>query len=273
MRVVLFNTNNVELAVKQQIENQQGWIKANENLDISAQSIDNKNTAKTGKGLEGQNITLKTTTLDNQSGALRAGQAIEANVAQSLNNIQGMLSAGTQLNVTDNAQGKALVLSNQQGVMVSNGSAAISADQLTGEGKVIAQKALSLTLNQLFENTGRIQAGENLTANFAQGFTNKGLFSSLGELALTTTVINQLSGEISGQNTRIKASGQVINTGLIDGVLTHIVANSLDNLGTGRIYGDFLAIAVNSLLNDKQGDKAVPLLQGVKRLTLRFLSY
>ncbi|WP_272572599.1 two-partner secretion domain-containing protein [Providencia sp. PROV258] len=265
---VIQGLNNVELAVKQQIENQQGWIKANENLDISAQSIDNKNTAKTGKGLEGQNITLKTTTLDNQSGALRAGQAIEANVAQSLNNIQGMLSAGTQLNVTDNAQGKALVLSNQQGVMVSNGSAAISADQLTGEGKVIAQKALSLTLNQLFENTGRIQAGENLTANFAQGFTNKGLFSSLGELALTTTaVINQLSGEISGQNTRIKASGQVLNTGLIDGVLTHIVANSLDNLGTGRIYGDFLAIAVNSLLNDKQGDKAA-VIAGRKEVNL-----
>lgn len=254
---VIQGLNNVELAVKQQIENQQGWVKANENLDISAQSIDNKNTAQSGKGLEGQNVTLKTTHLDNQNGAIRAGQAITANVAQSLNNIKGMLSAGTLLNVTDNTQGKALILSNQQGVMVSNGSAVITANQLTGDGKLIAQKALSLTLNQHVENIGRIQAGESLTANFAQGFTNKGIFSSLGELALTTTtVINQLSGEISGQNTRIKASGQVLNTGLIDGVLTHIVANSLDNLGTGRIYGDFLAIAVNSLVNDKQGDKA-----------------
>ncbi|ENU1227273.1 hemagglutinin repeat-containing protein [Providencia rettgeri] len=254
---VIQGLNNVELVVKQQIENQQGWIKANENLDISAESIDNKNTAQAGKGLEGANVNLRTTHLDNQSGAVRAGQAIEANIAQSLNNIQGMLSAGTDLNVTDKAQGKVLAVSNQQGVIVSNGSATITANQLTGEGKLIAQKALSLTFNQLFENTGRIQAGENLTANFAQGFTNKGLISSLGELVLnTTTVINQLSGEISGQSTRIKASGQVHNTGLIDGVLTHIVANSLSNLGTGRIYGDFLAIAVNSLVNDKQGDKA-----------------
>lgn len=254
---VIQGLNDVELAVKQQIENQQGWIKANENLDVSAESIDNKNTAQAGKGLEGANVSLRTTHLDNQSGAIRAGQAIEANIAQSLNNTQGMLSAGTKLSITDNAQGKALAVLNQQGVIVSNGSATITANQLTGEGKLIAQKALSLTFNQLFENTGRIQAGENLTANFAQGFTNKGLISSLGELALnTTTVINQLSGEISGQNTRIKASGQVHNTGLIDGVLTHIVANSLNNLGTGRIYGDFLAIAVNTLVNDKQGDKA-----------------
>nr|WP_282563733.1 hemagglutinin repeat-containing protein [Providencia stuartii] len=254
---VIQGLNHVELAVKQQIENQQGWVKANEHLDISAKYIDNKNTSQAGKGLEGASVSLRTTHLDNQSGAVRAGQAIEANIAQNLNNSQGMLSAGTKLSITDNARGKALAVSNQQGVIVSNGDATITANQLTGEGKLIAQKVLSLALNQHFENTGRIQAGENLTANFTQGFTNKGLISSLGELALsTTTVINSLSGEISGQNTRIKASGQVLNTGLIDGVLTHIVANSLDNLGTGRIYGDFLVIAVNSLVNDKQGDKA-----------------
>ncbi|MEX5852771.1 ShlB/FhaC/HecB family hemolysin secretion/activation protein [Providencia huaxiensis] len=66
-----------------------------------------------------------------------------------------------------------------------------------------------------------------------------------------------LAGGAIGLRGAIKASGQVYNTGLIDdGLLTHIVANSLDNLGTGRIYGDFLAIAVNSLVNDKQGEKA-----------------
>lgn len=248
---------DVELVVAQQLDNQQGWVKANGNLNITAQKIDNQNTAKAGLGIEGQNVTLKTTELNNLEGAIRAGQAIEAIIAQRLNNSQGMMSAGSALTVTDNAKGKALAISNQQGVMVSNGSTHISANQLTGDGKLIAQKALSLTLNQRFENTGRIQAGENLTANFAQGFTNSGLFSSLGELALTTTtVINQFSGEISGQNTRINASAQVLNTGLIDGVLTHIVANSLDNLGTGRLYGDVLSIAVKTLVNDKQGDKA-----------------
>ncbi|MGO2303321.1 MAG: two-partner secretion domain-containing protein [Providencia sp.] len=249
--------NNVELAVVQQLDNQQGWIKANESLNVTAQKIDNQNTAKAGKGIEGQNVTFKTTDLNNQTGAIRAGKAIDAVVAQSLNNIQGMMSTGSALIITDNAKGKALAISNQQGVMVSNGSASVSANQLTGEGKLITQKALTLSLSQAFTNQGRIQAGEHLTANFAQGLTNSGLISSLGELALTTTtVINQLSGEISGQNTRIKASGQVLNTGLIDGVLTHIMANSLDNLGTGRIYGDFLSIAVKTLVNDKQGDKA-----------------
>lgn len=248
---------NVELTLAQQLQNQQGWVKANENLDISAQSIDNHSTAQAGKGIEGQNVTLKIRELNNQGGAVRAGHALNAIINQSLNNNQGMLSTGSALNVTDNADGKALVINNQQGVFVSNDASSISANQLTGEGKLVAQKALALVINQAFKNQGRIQAGESLTANFMQGFTNDGLLSSLGDLVLTTTtVVNQLAGEISGQNTRIKASGQVINTGLIDGGLTHITANTLDNLGTGRIYGDFLAIATNTLLNDKQGDKA-----------------
>ncbi|WP_272539035.1 hemagglutinin repeat-containing protein, partial [Providencia sp. PROV197] len=260
--------NNVELLLVQQLDNQQGWIKANGNLNITAKNIDNQNTAQAGQGIEGQNATLKATELNNQRGAVRAGQAIQANIAQSLNNNQGMVSAGSDLTITDNVKGKALTLTNQQGVIVSNGSASVSANTLTGEGKLIAQKALTFAINQAFENHGRIQAGERLTANFAQGFTNYGLMSSLGELALSTTaVINQLSGEISGQNTRIKASGNVLNTGIIDGTLTHIVAKNLNNVGTGRIYGDFLSIAANALLNDKQGDKSA-VIAGRKEVNL-----
>ncbi|HAF2131345.1 TPA: hypothetical protein G9F27_005714, partial [Salmonella enterica] len=256
-RGTLLGLKDVLVTATQRLDNQQGWVKANNDLTVTSPTIENADTAQAGNGLEGKNVGLTATELNNQSGAIRAGSRVDAVVAQHLNNNQGMISAGTQLHVSDNAGGNALALSNPQGVMVSNGDTAISANQLTGEGKLIAQKALSLTLSQPFENTGRIQAGTRLDAHVAQGLTNNGLISSLNELVLTTgTVINPVSGEISGQNTRIKASEQVLNTGLIDGVLTHITANALDNLGTGRLYGDFLAIAVNYLVNDKQDDKS-----------------
>ncbi|MDJ7444054.1 hemagglutinin repeat-containing protein [Salmonella enterica] len=256
-RGTLLGLKDVLVTATQWLDNQQGRVKANNHLTVTSPTIENADTAQAGNGLEGQNVTLNATEISNQSGAIRAGQRADVVVAQSLNNTQGMISAGTQLHVSDNAGGNALTLSNPLGVMVSNGDTAISANQLTGEGKLIAQEALSLTLSQPFENTGRIQAGAHLDAHVAQGLTNNGLISSLNELVLTTgTVINQVSGEISGQNTRIKASGQVLNTGLIDGVLTHIVADALDNLGTGRIYGDDLAIGVSSLLNDKQSGKS-----------------
>ncbi|MTC27730.1 filamentous hemagglutinin N-terminal domain-containing protein [Providencia alcalifaciens] len=259
---------NIALTVVQQLQNQQGWIKANETVDITALSIDNQNTSQTAKGIEGQNIALHTTYLNNQTGIVRASQTVETTIAQKLNNEQGMISSENQITVTDGTNGKVLAISNQQGTIVSNGSANISANQLTGNGKLIAQKTLTLNLKQTFENVGRLQAGEYLTANFAQGVTNRGLISSLGELVLTTsTIINQVPGEISGQSTRIQASGQISNTGLIDGSLTHLVANSLDNRGTGRIYGDFLAIHGNDLANDKQNDKAA-VIAGRKHINL-----
>ncbi|WP_265524437.1 hemagglutinin repeat-containing protein [Providencia rustigianii] len=254
---ILQSLNDATLVAKQNITNQQGWIKANDSLAVTANQIDNQNTNQSGKGIEGKNVDVTANRLNNQTGAIRAELAIRAIVAQQINNNQGMLSSGSFLTLNDNVKGKTLDLSNQQGVIVSNGSATINANQLTGEGKIIAQKSLVLDINQQVENTGRIQAGENLIANFRQGFTNNGLFSSLGDLTLiTTNVINTLSGEISGQKTRISASGNILNTGLIDGVLTHIQSQSLSNLGSGRIYGDALSISSKQLINDKQGDRA-----------------
>ncbi|WP_299998359.1 hemagglutinin repeat-containing protein [uncultured Cedecea sp.] len=244
---------DVTLTLENYFANTQGWVKANKTLTITSQKIDNNETAQARMGIEGQNILLTAKELSNQQGAVRSGQKINANISQLLNNIQGMLSAGSQLNVSDDVKGEQLNLANDQGVMVSNGSAEIAVNQLTGNGKLLAQKDLSLSVNQAFTHTGRIQAGERLAAHFQQGLTSQGLISSLGDLSLTTTyLINSLSGEITGNNTHISASGSIHNTGLIDSVFTHIIGQSLYNLGTGKVYGDAIAIAVKTLVNDKQ---------------------
>ncbi|WP_387555579.1 hypothetical protein, partial [Photorhabdus sp. RM126S] len=44
--------------------------------------------------------------------------------------------------------------------------------------------------------------------------------------------------------------------GLIDGGLTHLTANTLNNTGTGRIYGDQLALQTGTLNNTAQDGKA-----------------
>lgn len=255
---VLQGGGNVTLQSLNALNNVQGWVKANGALDISSVNIDNRETALAGLGIEGQSVTLNAATLNNQGGAVRAAQAISAEVALTLNNNQGMLSAGTQLTVSDKAQGQTLSLSNEQGVMVANGALDVNASQLNGAGKLVAQKNLSLSLRQAFDNAGRIQTGENLIINLAQEMTNSGLISSLGDVALTAkSFINTLTGEISsGQNTAMTTTGNLLNTGLIDGVNTTLRGGSLNNLGTGRIYGDALTLAFNTLVNDKQGDKA-----------------
>ncbi|WP_033012067.1 hypothetical protein, partial [Xanthomonas vasicola] len=63
-------------------------------------------------------------------------------------------------------------------------------------------------------------------------------------------VDNAVNGQITSQGiTHIATGGQLVNRGLIDGGLTHLQAATLDNVGTGRIYGDHVAIAAGNLLN------------------------
>ena len=63
-------------------------------------------------------------------------------------------------------------------------------------------------------------------------------------------ITNAASGEISSQGTtHLNARGQLTNRGLIDGALTHLEAGEIDNLGTGRIYGDRVAISTGVLKN------------------------
>uniref|UniRef100_UPI003DA19255 hypothetical protein n=1 Tax=Xanthomonas oryzae TaxID=347 RepID=UPI003DA19255 len=53
------------------------------------------------------------------------------------------------------------------------------------------------------------------------------------------TIDNAANGQITSQGlTHLVSNGQLVNRGLIDGGLTHLQAATLDNLGTGRIYGD-----------------------------------
>ena len=257
-RGVMQGTGDVTLTLLDALNNTQGWIKANGALALTSATLDNRETAQSGLGIEGQSVQLDTTVLNNQNGAVRAAQAIQATVTQSLNNDQGMMSAGTQMTVSDKTQGQTLALSNDQGVMVSNGTLDVNANQMSGAGKWVAQKKLTLSLRQAFENSGKIQAGETLVIHLAQGLTNSGLISSLGDVTLTAaSLVNTLTGEISSaHHTAITTTANLQNTGLIDGITTTLQGASLDNLGTGRIYGDVLTLVFNALRNDKQGGKA-----------------
>lgn len=78
-------------------------------------------------------------------------------------------------------------------------------------------------------------------------------------LALSSQALdNQASGELSATAVNVRVGGQLTNRGLFDGQHVRLQAATLDNLGTGRVYGDQLAISANALNNrDEQGRAAV----------------
>jgi hypothetical protein len=49
-----------------------------------------------------------------------------------------------------------------------------------------------------------------------------------------------------------RQSGILTNRGLIDGSDTFINAHTVNNIGTGSVFGDHLVVQANALLNDTE---------------------
>ena len=67
-----------------------------------------------------------------------------------------------------------------------------------------------------------------------------------------TDLDNSASGEIAATTTTIQVDDALDNRGFIDGKATRIDATTVNNVGTGRIYGDTLAIGADTLRNDTE---------------------
>ncbi|WP_345828016.1 hemagglutinin repeat-containing protein [Erwinia sp. HDF1-3R] len=161
------------------------------------------------------------------------------------------------LKVQDAAQGQTLAINNLQGVMISGREGQINAASLSGDGQVLSQGDLGITLAKDFHNLAEVKANGSLRLTTPGTVTNDGIITGQQALWLTAqNVNNQATGEISGQSTHITAGDTLNNTGLIDGGLTHLVAGVLNNTGTGRIYGDHIAIAAAVLNNLSENGKA-----------------
>lgn len=125
----------------------------------------------------------------------------------------------------------------------------------TGARAVIsAQDQTELKTSAELINTAdaRIDANNSLTIT-ADSLTNEGKLVAVEALAVNAQNINNAAtGEIAANTAKLTAANNISNRGLIDGTETILRATQLDNIGTGRIYGDQLAIAANTLNNDSE---------------------
>jgi len=100
------------------------------------------------------------------------------------------------------------------------------------------------------------------------GVKNAGsIGASAGEVRITVDgqVLN--SGSITSTDTTAINATTLTNRGLLDGAKTQLAANTLDNLGTGRIYGDDIGIAASTLNNTVESGVA-PTIAARNRLDL-----
>ncbi|MDH1168533.1 hemagglutinin repeat-containing protein [Pantoea agglomerans] len=254
---VVQSVGNGTLSLSQQLDNRSGIIQGGQQMTITTPSLINRDTRQSGKGIEAGSLTIETGTLDNSQGALRAKQRLALTVQQALDNVSGLISSADTLIIQDAAQGQALAINNQQGTLIADKEAQINAASLSGDGQVLSQGNLGITLAGDFHNLSEVKANGTLRLTAGGNVTNDGTLAAQQALFLTAqNISNQANGEISGGQTEITAADTLNNRGLIDGGLTHLVAGVLNNSGTGRIYGDHIAIAATLLNNLSEAGKA-----------------
>jgi filamentous hemagglutinin len=238
------------------INNMGGLVRSAATTTLSGANVTNSNTlGNNNQGIEGHNVAISANTVANDSGAIRTDVNTTVTSSGSLNNTHGLVSAGDTVTVQDTASNRTLAITNAGGTMAAGRSMAASAATLSGVGNLLSQQDLTVSLTGDFNNTGTLSAARNNTVNVAGTLTNSGKLQAGDTLDVTaSTIDNTVTGEMTGTTTKITATGvnTLINRGLIDGVNTQINGITVNNIGTGRIYGDNLSIGATTINNDAE---------------------
>lgn len=224
------------------VDNISGLIRGGQAVTLNAVNFVNQNTLGENQGLEGQRVALNTQTLDNQNGSLLASTDLTVQNNGVVNNSGGALASTGVLNLN----GSSLNLINQGGTLKAGEKLTLNADALDGSGQILSLGDMDLHSAQGINNSGAMIANGNFTLTTPADITNSGKLLAGSALNVqSANLTNVASGEINAGTNTLTASGTVLNTGLIDGIRTRINADTLTNIGTGRIYGD--AVGVNAI--------------------------
>jgi filamentous hemagglutinin len=254
-------------------------VQSGATLSVKADQLINAGTytppaaSTTALGLVGQDVQIAANSVNNQSGEVLASHNLTVQAVQSIDNSGGnansqggLLYAANALKIQDSAllanpaATRTLQVVNTIGVINAGSSNQVQAAGVTGDGQLLTQGDLSLDVSADFNNSATVNANGNTTVKSAGTIQNSGTISAGKTLTVSAVNLhNAAGGTLSGVDaTQVLLSDTLTNRGLIDSgnaagtSLTLITAQTVNNLGTGRIYGDNIAIGANTLTNDAE---------------------
>ncbi|AGU53511.1 putative filamentous hemagglutinin [Variovorax paradoxus B4] len=237
------------------LTNTGGLIRSMATTTLHAGSVVNTGTQRMEQGIEGQNVDITAQSIANASGAIRADQNATLTSSGTIDNSAGLVSAGDTLTIRDPAAAKTLSVVNTGGTLVGGKNVVLDAGSVTWDGKLLSLGDMSLAVTQdiTFAAGSETVANHNLTVSTTGDITNAGRLAAGNDLTLSAKDINNTAtGDIQGKTTTLNATGTLTNRGVIDGGITRINAGTLNNVGTGRIYGDWVAIGAGTLNNSAE---------------------
>lgn len=240
-----------------ELNNAGGLIRAGGAVMVMADSANNSNTSTADLGIQGQAVTMQVVSMDNRAGSVRADTDLRLLGSGSIDNSDGLLTAGHTLEMRDGHADvadipKMLAIVNTGGTLSAARQLTVDSAAISGDGNLISLGNLALRLDTDLVNTGTMHADGNAAIDTSGMLSNHGKLLAGKTLAVTAAAVdNQVDGQIIATTTILHASGGngFTNRGLIDGRDTFIDSATINNLGTGRIYGDHLAVVADTLNN------------------------
>ena len=235
------------------LRNPSGRIAAPSISLAAAQHLDN-----TGGSIDAERLNIKAQTLDNQSGHIRSNEFTELNLSDGLANHGGQISSAGQLSIHDNQQNTLSI--RNLGEILAGEDARIQAQSLANSGRLAAGRDLSIALQHNFSSQADIEAGRRLSIESAGRLNNRHTLQGGESVHLSATDIdNSAGGNIqSGSTTHLSAAQSLSNRGLINsnGLTLIEAGTTLLNSGSGRIYGNHVALAATDLINRDEQEKS-----------------
>ena len=232
-----------------QFHNQQGQVAAEQML-VDSQRLDN-----THGSLDAQALQLSAHTLDNSNGAIRSDKNSQLTLSGSLKNQQGQISSAGAVSIQGHATASP-TLNNDQGSILAGEQLSIQAQSLTGKGEIASGKDAEIAVRNDFTTENNLAAGRKLTLRSEGNLTNRHQLQGDEAVVIAARQIdNQAGGVIqAGQSTQLSADNITTNRGLINSNgLTHLSSlKTLTNTGTGRIYGDHVALSAQDVVNKEE---------------------
>ena len=208
-------------------------IVASDKVSVKAKNVDNQGTkanSKTEQGIRGAQVAIIADNLSNQQGGIYTDEHANLNMTKTIDNKDGEIEASKSIELT--------------------------AKTLANDGSVKTKGDLTVHLQDGLVLNNAFQAGGSLDFKTQGNLTNNSQLRVGNKLSVQAANIeNTKEAEISGNETHINTN-TLTNRGLIDGALTVAKAVTINNLGTGRIYGDHLALQGDTLNNLEEDNKS-----------------
>ncbi len=264
----IFAAGHADFTIDGLLSNQQGLIASQQLLSVDAGQISN-HAENEHQGLQASAIQLQTRSLDNINGYVLADHDVTLtamNADSAFTNDHGVISA-QNITLAPQASNSFRVV-NGAGQLTAANNLNIHATDLSSSGKIEAGHQLSLVLTHDLTNQGEIKAADSMSLQVSALLSNLGTILAGNQLNIQASSLdNQTDGDISAASTQLQIGNTLTNRGLIDGSETVIHASQLNNIGTGRIYGDHLSIAANTLNNSAEQSSS-PVIAARNRLDL-----